>query len=117
MNLGAVYVCSSDLERAEEFYSGLFEAEPSMEMPQSIGYQLDGGLFLIMDEAQLPVPIEYGNNCVPNFEVPDIDAAFERVTALDPTKMSDDIDDAGPYRLFEFADPDGNILECYEAQA
>jgi predicted enzyme related to lactoylglutathione lyase len=53
-----------------------------------------------------------GNNCVPVFEVPDLNREYERVKTL--SSRVTEITDHGDLRLFQFEDLDGNMLEFYE---
>ncbi len=64
------------------------------------------------DAAFYSHPLVVGNNCIPNVHVRDIDAEYERMKPL-ASKITDGVQNVGPFRLFMFADPDGNVLEFY----
>lgn len=111
-----MYVCVSDMDRAADFYRGLFQSEPSLVTPTYTGFQLNGALFGLLSQEVYgsDQPVVRGNSTMVNVLVEDIDAEFDRVRALKPRNMTDSVRSIGPYRMFIAADPDGNLIEFYE---
>jgi predicted enzyme related to lactoylglutathione lyase len=112
MRLNALYVSALDLRRALCFYRRLFRAEPiEVEAYYSlfdVG-AVSFGIFCARPERAVP---RFGNNCVPNFQVDDIDAEYQRIRRIAP-RIDDQIHQIENYRYFQFADTEGNIIEVY----
>src|SRR5690242_6729115 len=106
-----VYVCVSDLGRAEEFYTKVFGAEPTRRTPNYTGFDLGGSMFGLFRQDAFPeqYPCVRGNSTTANILVEDIDAEFARIKSLDPMGMTDKIASVGPVRLFHFSDHDMNV--------
>ena len=113
MRLSAVYVTVDDMDRALEFYREGFDAEPAQAEDRFSIFQFDGVDFGLYDADHDGFDVEVGNNCVPNFEVEDVDAAFERLQDLAPAVLHDEILSFGDYRTFHFVDTEGNEIEVF----
>jgi hypothetical protein len=100
------------------FYGRLFEREPALVDDRFSGFDLGGVLFGLLSAAHFGEavdtrPLAYGNNCVPNIRVPDLDGLHARIRALAPPEITG-IQDTGRYRLFQVQDADGNRVEFYQ---
>ena len=111
MQLG-LYVAVNDMERAVAFYRAVFGVEPIQQTDRYSAFSIGGVPFGLFDGGSYAHPLAVGNNCVPNVQVDDIDAEYARIRPL-ASKITDGIQQAGPFRLFMFADPDGNVLEFF----
>ena len=107
-----LYVAVTDMNRAVTFYRQVFRAEPILRSDRYSAFDVEGTRFGLFNAAFYGHPLVVGNNCVPNLQVSDIDAEFERIKPL-AAKITDGVQAAGPFRLFMFVDPDGNVLEFY----
>jgi len=112
MEMG-MYVAVSDLAAARRFYQALFATEPYLENERFVGFRLNGGRFGLMRGDAYAVPLTRGNSAVPNIRVDDIESQYERVKALEPRVLQEQITDLGGMRLFMFQDPDGNVIEFF----
>ncbi|OVE85209.1 VOC family protein [Natronolimnobius baerhuensis] len=112
MELSSVYVTVEDMDRALEFYRELFDSEPVQEEERFSMFEFDGTDFGLYNPAYDGEDAEYGTNCVPNFEVDDVDAAYERTEAL-AQNVGHDILEVGDYRMFQFVDSEGNTIEVF----
>ncbi|ETX06751.1 VOC family protein [Candidatus Entotheonella palauensis] len=112
MELASVCVGVQDMERAVAFYRKLFQAEPIQHMEKTSVFQPGPVRFVLLHQSVYAFPLQQGNNCVPTFSVADIESEHERVKQLEPPKIADQIVQGGPFRLFQFSDTEGNILEC-----
>ena len=108
-----LYVAVSDLEAARSFYESVFERAPAVTTENYMGFDVNGALFGLFRQDAYSVPLTRGNSAVPNILVSDIESESARIRALDPLRMTE-ITSTGPFRLFMFADPDGNVVEFYE---
>lgn len=113
MNISALYVCVRDMNRAEEFYRQFFEAEPVSRNEEFVFFDVGGVLFGLFDPSVRGETVEYGNNCVPNLETDEVDAVYDRVQSLG-VEVDDEIRRVNEYRLFQFTDPEGNVIEVYQ---
>ena len=50
---------------------------------------------------------------VTHFKIEDIESELARIKQLDPPRISDQTITVSPFQLFQFSDPEGNILECF----
>lgn len=118
MKLDSLYVVVRDMGEARAFYGQLFERNPVLVDGRFSGFDLDGGLFGLLNAASFGEPVDsteltYGNNCVGTIRVDDVDAEHARIVLLRPPEVTP-IATAGSYRLFQVQDRDGNRVEFYE---
>ena len=107
-----LYIAVTDMERAVEFYRAVFQTDPMQKSDRFSAFQLGDGFFGLMNKTAYAFPLEMGNNCIPNFEVSDIEAEYNRIKPI-ASKITDAIMLVGPFRLFQFTDTEGNVLEFY----
>ncbi len=112
MNLNAMYVTVNDMTRALTFYKAVFQREPVQAEERFSMFDLSGTYFGLFCAAVDGEEIILGNNCVPNIEVEQIEAEYERIRALAPT-VDPEIRQAKTFRYFQFKDIDGNLVEIY----
>ncbi|WP_123535966.1 VOC family protein [Halosimplex salinum] len=117
MALSTVYVGVEDMDRALSFYEDLFGMEPEQAEERFSMFAFDGVDFGLYDGSADGHEFEFGDNCVPNFEVSDVDAAFERVSELAPEVVSDGILDIDGYRCFHVRDTEGNVVELFSVDS
>ncbi|MBI1186407.1 MAG: hypothetical protein GC206_03625 [Alphaproteobacteria bacterium] len=109
-----LYVLSDDLDRAAAFYERVFAEPPAVRTPALVGFDVAGGFYAIASRAAFAPDAPRGESTVPYIRVRDIDAEFERVRAVAPGALRDDvIVREGPISLFRFVDPDGNVIEFF----
>lgn len=111
-----MYVLVDDMDKATAFYRDVFNDAPIMQTPGYTAFSLAGALYGLFNANNYPIPVQYGNNCIPNILVGDIDAEHDRIKALKPTFISE-IQQNGSYRLFIFTDTAGNSIEFYAETA
>ncbi|ELZ28797.1 Lactoylglutathione lyase (LGUL) family protein, diverged [Halosimplex carlsbadense 2-9-1] len=112
MELTTVYVGVEDMDRALEFYEALFGTAPAQADDRFSTFAFDGVDFGLYDASADGGSVEFGDNCVPNFEVEDVDAEFERVSELAPEVVHGIVDIDG-YRCFHVRDTEGNTVEIF----
>ncbi len=108
-----LYVAVTDIHRAVAFYTQVFGAAPIQRSERYSAFDIAGTRFGLFNAAFYSHPRTVGNNCIPNLRLANIDAEYERIKPL-VSKITNGVQDAGPFRLFMFADPDGNVLEFYQ---
>ncbi len=107
-----LYVAVTDMDRAVAFYRQVFRGEPIQRSDRYSAFDVGGTRFGLFNSAFYSYPLVVGNNCIPNVQVTEIDAERERIGPL--ASRITDVQDVGPFRLFMFADPDGNFIEFYQ---
>lgn len=113
MELSPVDVGVEDMDRALEFYRELFQLEQTQEDERFSTFEfgsVDFGLYRAESDG---FEFDFGNNCVPNFEVEDVDAAYRRIEQLRPEMVHDEILEFGEYRTFHGVDTEGNEIEVF----
>ena len=118
MRLDALYVVVHDMDSALRFYGRLFGQEPVLVDERFSGFDLGGVLFGLFSARFFTEPVDtcgltYGNNCVANIRVDDIQTEWDRIANLVPPHLTE-IQETGPYRLFQVVDADGNRVEFYQ---
>jgi predicted enzyme related to lactoylglutathione lyase len=109
-----LYIAVTDMNRALAFYRELFGREPVQNSDRYSAFDVGGVRFGLLSASAYAHPLVVGNNCMPNIQVEDVDAERERVRRIASTIT--EVQAVGPFRLFMFADPDGNVLECYSVE-
>lgn len=54
---------------------------------------------------------EYGDNCIPNFEVDNVEAIYDKIEKLATEMVHDEVNAFGEYRTFHFVDTECNEIE------
>lgn len=112
MKLNALYIGVADMSRALTFYQSIFRQEPIRVEERFSMFDVGGTYFGLFYAAFDGEDLIFGNNCVPNIEVDDIDAEYRRIGGVAPY-VDPDIRRVGAYRYFQFKDLDGNLVELY----
>jgi len=113
MELSSVYVGVEDMERALDFYRELFGMEPAEADERFSTFAFDGADFGLYRAGHDGFELDFGNSCVPNFEVDDVDAAYDRIARFAPEMVHDEVVAFGDYRTFHVVDTEGNELEVF----
>ena len=114
MELSSVYVGVEDMERAVDFYRELFETAPVQREERFSKFAFGTVDFGLYNPGYDGYAVEFGNNCVPNFEVDDVEAAYRRIERIAPEMVHDEILEFGDYRTFHFVDTEGNEIEVFD---
>ncbi|WP_436925376.1 VOC family protein [Halosimplex amylolyticum] len=117
MELSTVYVGVEDMDRALAFYEDVFEMAPEQAEERFSIFEFDGADFGLYNAGADGHEFEFGDNCVPNFEAADVDAAYDRIADLAPEIVSDGLFDVDGYRGFHFRDTEGNVVEVFSVDA
>lgn len=113
MEMSSVYVGVKDMERALNFYRNLFNTEPEQEEERYSTFEFDTVDFGLYNAGYDGYDIEFGNNCVPNFEVDNVETAYQRIEKIAPEMVHDEILNFGGYQTFHFMDTEGNEIEVF----
>lgn len=113
MELSSVYIGVKDMERALDFYRELFGMEPEQEEERFSKFEFDTVDFGLYNAGYDGYDLEFGNSCVPNFEVDNVEAAYHRIEKIAPEMVHENILEFGEYRTFHFIDTEGNEIEVF----
>ncbi|MBN1775284.1 MAG: VOC family protein [Clostridiales bacterium] len=137
LRLSSTYVVVRDMERSVEFYSLLFDMEPSARvLDRWAQFDVDGGCFgvfnqmfdykVLIAEKSTDVMFNkayvdrlsrhntvFGNNVIHHFRVDELSIEYDRLLSLKIGQLSDIlfVNVSFPYHFFTLTDPDGNIIE------
>lgn len=137
LKLGSTYLLVKDMDKSIDFYERLLEMKVTSEnFNRWAQFDFRGNCIGLMnqkydDERIMKsenledvyskeylkqyenFKITYGNNCVLNFYIDDLNAEYERLKNLNIGRMSSImcLNVASPYYFFTIEDPDGNQLE------
>lgn len=112
ITLNSLYICVKDMERAIEFYERFFEQPVEKKDEVFSIFNFKGFRFCLFNNSKVDEKVTWGDNCLPSFEVNDIDQLIEKVEMLGAeivfplTKINDNW-------VLEFKDSEGNDIEVY----
>jgi len=112
MILNALYVGVTDMNKSLNYYSKIFDREPVQREERFSMFDLGGAYFGLFNAAYDGEELWFGNNCVPNIQVEDIESEYNRIKNI-ASRVDEKIREAGGYRYFQFSDPDENLIEFY----
>lgn len=112
MKLRNLYVLVQDTERAIDFYTRLLDFKLLRKQDRYTILTFDEVYFGLLNE-KFESKVSRGNNCVPVFQVVDIDAWFNKLKESG-VKFVSEITKLPDVSLFQFYDSEGNILEMYQ---
>lgn len=119
MKINSLYVAVHNRERAKEFYSKVFNCNPFLENQTFVFFDVNGFIFGLFDyknadEAKnMGKSVTMGNNSVPNIQVDNINALYERIREIAEI-VKPLMNGSSKHRVFYIKDTEGNLIEFYE---
>ncbi|MCD4670160.1 MAG: lactoylglutathione lyase [Actinomycetia bacterium] len=108
----SLYVSVEDMNRAISFYEKLFGKKVRKKDDRYSEFSFGKLSFGLYSSKYDGVKVEYGANCVPNFEIENTEEEYKRIKEFAPT-IDDEIMKLPQMSLFQFKDTEGNIIEVY----
>ncbi len=112
ITLNSLYICVKNMDRAIKFYENFFE-QPVFKKDKILSiFNIKGFRFCLFNNGEVNENVTWGDNCLPSFEVNDINKEIEKLKILDReivfplTKIRDNW-------VLEFKDTEGNDIEVY----
>lgn len=102
-----------DVDRTLSFYRRPFGADPDQVHARFSTFAFDGVDFALYRAAADGHEAAFGDNCVPNFEVDDVEAARERLADGPAELLHDGLVEIDDYRCFHARDTEGNRIEVF----
>ena len=110
--LNSLYICVKDMNRAIDFYEKLLEQSVEKRDEVFSVFNINGFRFCLFNNSKMQEQVNWGDNCLPSFEVNDINKLINRLEILNAklvfplTKINDNL-------VLEFKDTEGNDIEVY----
>jgi predicted enzyme related to lactoylglutathione lyase len=115
MKLKNIYVLVEDTERATSFYTQILGFEHYRKQDRYTILKLDDVWFGLLNEKFLDgAPIK-GNNCIPVFEVENVEQEYSRLEKAGVTFVTG-VTVLPDVKFFQFYDSEKNILEMYQEE-
>lgn len=105
-----MYICVHNMDRAINFYENLFNCKVTGKDEIYSVFDINGfryGLFANKKTGEKKI---WGNNCLPSFQVNDIDLILEKLKELN-CPIVFPLTNIGKNKVLEFTDCEGNAIE------
>lgn len=114
--VGAMTLFVADKERAKEFYANAFQAKQVHEDENSVVFQLDNLMIVLLDEREAPeligpAPVGSGSRAQYTIWFDSCDAATEGLRGRGVEFLNGPQDRPWGQRTSAFSDPDGHVWE------
>lgn len=112
IKINSLYICVKDMKRAIEFYEKFLEQTVLIRDEVFSIFDIRGFRFCLFNNSKVNEKVIWGDNCLPSFEVNDIDELVKKLESLGAkivfplTKINDNW-------VLEFKDTEGNDIEIY----
>jgi predicted enzyme related to lactoylglutathione lyase len=108
--INSVYVCVKDMQRAIEFYENLLAQKVAEKDEIYSVFNINNFRYGLFANQKMNESKIWGNNCLPSFEVSDIDLIQKRLNLLN-CEIAFPLTTIGNNRVLEFVDSEGNAIE------
>lgn len=112
IQLNSLYICVKDMERAIRFYEKFFQQSVYKKDPMFSIFDLKGFRFCLFDNSKANEKVFWGDNCLPSFEVNNINKLIEKIKMLE-AEIVFPLTKIGDHWVLEFKDCEGNDIEFY----
>lgn len=108
VNIGSLYLCVLDMDRAIQFYEELFEMPVTERHGIYSVFEVNGFRFGLFAFEKMKEHHSFGNNCLPSIDVPNLEALQLKLAGKEVVFPVCKI---GKNWVSEFMDSEGNHLE------
>src|SRR5471030_2318827 len=104
--LNSLYICVKDMNRAIDFYEKLLEQSVENRDKVFSIFDIDGFRFCLFNNSKVQEKVNWGDNCLPSFEVNDMNKLIAKLEMLNAkivfpvTKINNNL-------VLEFKDTEG----------
>lgn len=112
ININSLYICVKNMDRAVGFYEKFFQQAVYKKDEIFSIFDINGFRFCLFDNSKVHEKVVWGDNCLPSFEVNDINVLVKKLNELGAyivfplTKINNNY-------VLEFKDTEGNDIEVY----
>jgi predicted enzyme related to lactoylglutathione lyase len=112
ITLNSLYICVKNMDRAVKFYEKFFE-QPVYKKDEILSiFEFKGFRFCLFDNSRVNEKVIWGDNCLPSFEVNNIDKLMEKLKILG-VEIVFPLTEINENYVLEFKDSEGNDIEVY----
>ncbi|NFA61790.1 VOC family protein [Clostridium sporogenes] len=108
--LKSLYVCVKNMKRAIEFYENLLRQKVTEKNDIYSVFDINGFRYGLFANEKMNEIKKWGNNCLPSFEVSNIDLVLKKLEQLN-CKIVFTLSIIGKNQVLEFTDSEGNDIE------
>lgn len=112
ISINSLYICIKDMERAIHFYERFFEQPVSVRDEVFSIFDIKGFRFCLFNNQKVNESVKWGDNCLPSFEVNDMDRLLEKLRTLE-AEIVFPLSKINNNWVLEFKDSEGNDIEVY----
>lgn len=112
ISLNSLYICIKDMERAIHFYERFFEQPVCVRDEVFSIFDIKGFRFCLFNNQKVNESVKWGDNCLPSFEVNDMDRLLEKLRTLE-AEIVFPLTRINSNWVLEFKDSEGNDIEVY----
>jgi predicted enzyme related to lactoylglutathione lyase len=112
LNLNSMYICVKDMDRAINFYEKFLDQEVSERDEIFSIFNFEHNRLCLFNPAKVNEEHTWGNNCLPSFQVNDINLLMEKIHELS-APIGFPLTKIGESLVLEFQDTEGNDIEIY----
>ncbi|MBS4535723.1 VOC family protein [Clostridium sp. D2Q-14] len=112
INLNSLCICVKDMERAIKFYEKFLKQPVDKKDEVFSIFNFKGFNFCLFNNKKVNEEVTWGDNCLPSFEVSNMDMLRERLNDLNVEIIFPLTKIDGNWVL-EFRDSEGNDIEIY----
>lgn len=108
--ISSLYICVKDMERAIAFYEKLLGQKVTKRDEIYSVFDINGFRYGLFANQKMNEAKQWGNNCLPSFEVNDINLFLKRLEELN-CPIVFPLTVIGKNKVLEFRDSEGNDIE------
>lgn len=108
----SLYICVKDMKRAITFYEKFLEQIVTVQSDVFSVFDIDGFRYCLFNNQAVNESVQWGDNCLPSFEVDNINEVYSKVVDLH-CNIAFPLKQIGDNMVFEFTDSEGNDIEVY----
>ncbi|WP_100489147.1 VOC family protein [Sporolactobacillus pectinivorans] len=112
LNLNSMYICVKDMDRAIHFYEKFLDQEVSEKDKIFSTFNFEHNRLCLFYNTGVHEKHVWGNNCLPSFQVNDMDLLVKRIHELGAPIVFP-LTKIGNSLVLEFKDSEGNDIEVY----
>lgn len=112
IKLNSLYICVKDMDRAIAFYEKFLDRVVTVRDPLFSIFEIESFRFCLFNNEKVHEKVTWGDNCLPSFEVGDINMLLERLKLLG-AEIVFPLTQIGRNMVLEIKDSEGNDIEVY----
>lgn len=112
IKLNSLYICVQDMDRAITFYENFLGVSVFEKDIILSKFRIHDFYFCLFDNNAVNEKVTWGDNCLPSFEVEDINTLIDKLSSLN-IEIVYPLTQIKNNMVLEFKDTEGNDIEVY----